>query len=415
MRRLVWKPESRRFALDGILLVNAGAITGFLYLLVHPILGRTLSGLQYYSVVQLLGLLAVLSVPSSAANVAISRYVAEFAQGNQVALWVTIVRRALRRIACWGAAALAGWCLAAAPLAGLLKAPSAMAVVLLGTMAYVSLFAPIVQGTLQGSQRFGWLAAAMLLAALLRVALAGAVTPFVPTVEAAMVAVAASMLAGLLIGAWPLRRIVTDTAPKADYDTRPIYRFFWPVLLGQGAVFVLSTADVILAARLLETTHLSAYGKVATLSRTVLFLAQPIAVAMFPRAVTSARLRVLLAPLAVAFLISAAGATALTILPSLPMRLMYGVRDPSYDPLTRLYVWAVLPHAMTMFVSQYLWARHRTGSVLWLLPIAALYLAGLGLWHGTPTAMITVLAVAGWVSLAVLMMEVVRVARLATA
>ncbi len=388
------------------MLVNASALTGFLYLLVHPILGRTLAPVDYAGFVQLMGLLAVLGVPAGAVRVAISRYVSEYAHGSQVQRWVTVVRRALHRAAWVGLLALLAWSLASGWLADLLHAPSRTALLLLGVMGFISLFTPIMQGTLQGAQWFGWFALASLTGGVMRLLLAGGAGLLDGGVGMVLVAVTLSLLCALLISWWPFRRLMRDTPVLPDFDTRPIYRYIWPVLAGQGAVFLLVNADIIFSARFLKGDELAAYGKVATLSRTVMFLSQPVALAMFPRAVTSPRLRVLMGPLAFAFLISLAGAVLLYLAPSLPMRLMYRVSDPYYDQLTRLYVWAALPHAMVMFTAQYLWARHQTRGVLMLIPVLALYLVALWHRHDTPETMIGILTMAGWISLALIAIAV---------
>jgi O-antigen/teichoic acid export membrane protein len=400
--RLTLSKENLRLVRDSAVLVNASLITGFLYLLVHPILGRSMDKVDYAGFVQLMGLLAVLGVPSNATRVAISRYVAEFAQGRQVELWVAVVRRALWRLTMWGGLALVLWLLATGPLQRALHAPSRVSVAILGITAFISLYSPVVQGTLQGAMRFQWFSFAILSAALRRVLFAGATAMAGGTIDLVLGGVALSMLAGVLVGAWPFRRILRETPVIPSFDTAPIYHYLWPVLAGQTAVFLLVNTDLILSARFLPDEALAAYGKASTLSRTVLFLSQPIALAMFPRAVNSPRLRVLLGPLSFAFLISLAGAVALTLYPSLPMRLMYRVVDAHYDHLTRLYVWAALPHAMVMFIAQYLWARHQTKRVLLLLPVLALYLAALWCWHDSAETIIGVLTAAGWVSLAIM-------------
>ncbi|MCE9613628.1 MAG: hypothetical protein K8T26_05085 [Lentisphaerae bacterium] len=391
--------ETFRLAQDSAILVNAGMLMGLLFLLVHPILGRLMGPVDYAVFVQLMGLLTVLGVPASAVQVAVSRYVAEFAHGNQVSLWVTVVRRATRRLVWWTLASLLGWLALAGWIAGLLHVEAVTSLVILGVAGAINMFVPIVNGALQGAMLFRWLAFASLGSGVCRVLFCSGTSALVGGVDAALVAVGASLLAGLAMGVWPFRKILADTPALPGFDTRPVYRYLWPVLGGQTAVFVLINADVILSARLLAPADLALYGKVAMLSRTVLFVAQPIAYAMFPRAVNSSSLRVLLVPLAAGFAITLSGALGLCLMPGLPMRLMYGVLDPSYDALTRLYVWAALPLSMTMFMAQYLWARHQPGRVLVLLPILAVYLLALSRSHGSPAAMITAMAIAGTVAM----------------
>ena len=402
--------ETFGLARDSAILVNAGVLTGFLFLLVHPILGRMMGEVDYAVFVQLMGLLTVLGVPASAGQVAISRYVAEFAHGNQVSLWVTVVRRAARRLAWCAGASLVIWVGFSGWIAQLLHVDSQMSLVILGIAAAISLFIPIVHGTLQGAMLFSWLALAGLGSGVLRVIFCTSAAGLHGGVDGALIGVGGSIFLGMVIGFWPFRKILAKTSALPDFDTRPIYRYLWPVLGGQAAVFLLVNADLILSARILAPEQLAMYGKVAMLSRTVLFVAQPIASAMFPRAVTSGGWRVLLLPLTAAFAITLAGAVVLSVCPGLPMRLMYRVNNADYDHLTRYYVWAALPHSMTMFLAQYLWARHQPRRILFLLPILAGYLFALSRCEGSPEAMIVALALAG-VAAMIVMIACVLIAR----
>ncbi len=104
--RISMKKDRFHLAFDSVLLVNAGVITGFLYMLVHPILGRLMSGIDYADFAQLLKLLFVIGVPASALRVAMARYVSEYHHADAVDVWTTVVRRALRRMSVWSLAGL---------------------------------------------------------------------------------------------------------------------------------------------------------------------------------------------------------------------------------------------------------------------------------------------------------------------
>lgn len=395
--------DTFRLAQDSAILVNAAAFSGFLFLLVHPLLGRWMRAVDYAAFLQVMALLTVLGVPANAVQVAVSRYVAEFAHGNLISLWVTVVHRAARRLAWCGGVGLIGWFVLCPSMADLLHVGSVTSLAIVGVAAVISLFLPLVFGTLQGAMWFRWFAVAALSLGVFRLLFCSVAVLTHNSVPSALLGVTVSILAGLLVGYWPFRQLMAGTSILPDFDTRPVYRYLWPVLGGQAAVFLLISADMILSKRLLPPDEFGTYGKVAMLSRTVLFIAQPIAIAMFPRAVNSARLRVLLVPLAAAFGITLTGAVALSIMPNLPMRLMYGVDDPIFDALTRSYVWAMLPHAMVMFIAQYLWARHQIYRVLFLVPIVLAYVAALWRTAQTSEEIILFLAGAGWLALGVLL------------
>jgi O-antigen/teichoic acid export membrane protein len=385
-------PERLRFARDSVLMIVSSALSGLFYLLVHVFVGRLLGKVEYGQLVALLGLLNVINLPSSTARIVLARFVAEYAHGNATQLWVTVVKRAVRRITLWGIVALLLWSLLSTVIRDVLHAPSASSIVILGGIAFAMLYSPILQGTLQGARFFGWLAAAGLAGSGGRLLFTSAAAAGVGSVTSVLVAVLLSVLFALAVSYWRFHAVLRTTPRLDRFDTRPMYRYMWPVLFGQGALFILMNADLILSARFLPESDLAIYGYAAMLSRTVLFLPQPIALAMFPRAVNSRNPWLLIGPLAFSLVVGLAAAGFIFTVPDLPMRLMYGVTDASCLALVRRYVWAAIPLSLCAIVAQYLWARHATIRMLVLIPVALAYIAGLFLFHAEPTQMVVCLA-----------------------
>jgi O-antigen/teichoic acid export membrane protein len=391
-----------RFVWDSGLLVVMGAATGLLYMVTQSVLGRMMGEVDYAQVVALLGLLNVLSLPASAMQLTMARYVAEHAQQNAVQIWVTIFKRALRRVGLFSLSGFLLWGLFSGVLQEFFNAPSILSIIILGLMALTRLFSPIISGALQGGSSFGWLASLGVSDALFR--LLFCVTAFFvgARTDGVLGAIAIATLFSLSLGCIPFRRVVAQTPAIEGYDTRPIYRYLWPVLLGQGAMLLLMNGDVMFSAKFLDGKELAVYGKAATLSRMILFLAQPVAIAMFPRAVNSSNRILFFGPFLFALLTSVAAALVISLFPIFPMKLMYGVSDPVYLQTAGLYVWAALPLSLSGIATKYLWARHRTGRALLLLPVVAVYFLLLFLFHETPKQMIGCLAIGGWSSVAVL-------------
>jgi O-antigen/teichoic acid export membrane protein len=403
--------EAWRFAWDsGVLFAGNGAMA-FLFLLFHVLLGRWMLPVDYATLVALIGLLNVLNVPAGVMQLTMARYVAEYVHRDDADTWLLLVRRGLRLVTQWGLVALGLWCLGAPWLRATLKAPTTASLAMVGVIAFVFLYTPILGGALQGSRRFGWsavagigVAASRLALALLVVLLQGGLTPIL-----GMVAV--SVVVGLLISYWPLREHRQAPLPGTLPAARSIHGYFWAVLFGQIALFLLINADLILSPRYLSGDTLAAYGKAATLSRIVFFLPLPIVTAMFPRAVTSGSPRLILVPAFVTLLLCATAAAVITLVPALPMRLMYGISDPLHLELTRWYVWAAIPLALINILSPYLWARREAARTLWLIPVTLGYLTLLSVFHATPQQIILCLLAGGLAALALLLGLTVGVLR----
>lgn len=421
----------QRFALDGLLMIAANGAAGLCYLLVHVVLGRRMDGLEYASLVALIGLLNVLSLGGTALQVVLARFTAESELAGRSQLWMTALRRALERGLFWGLGALALWALLAWPLVEPLAAPSWIALILLGLTAGLQLTAPLVHGALQGLRRFGWLAASSLAAAGGRLSVATLIAYLGGGATWAMIAFVAGAAAALGVGLWPLRRPLrrplrskdwdvdadSSTFPAVDLPTADLWRELWIVVLGQGALFLLINGDLILSARVLEGPELEAYGKAAMLARIVVFLPLPLVIAMFPRAAVSAHRGLLLGPLAVVTAVALTAAGLVYGLPDLLLGWMYGdaVAPVSAEAaeLARLYALAAVPLVWVEVLMPYLWARRRARGALLLWLPAAFYLVVL--W-GAPDgpAMIRALGVAALVAAAGLAALTMRPERLST-
>lgn len=387
--------DPRRFAFDVSLLIIANGFAGLLFMLVHVAMGRMMTSADYAVLVSLLGLLNILNVPSSAIRVMMARYVAEYAHGDDVSLWVTLVKRAFSRLTLVAIVGLIGWFGVSLLLPAYFDGYTIPSLWMLGLAAFVTLFSPVVFGTLQGARLFGWLALTGLVAAGGRLLLSiGAVT-LGGQVTGVIAAVAGAALFSALIGYVPFHRLFVTTSPARHFDSKPIYGYLWPVLGGQLALFVLLNADLILSVRLLEGDTLQAYSKAAMLARTVLFLPLPVAIAMFPRAVNSPKRGLFWGPVVFTVSVSLVAALGITLLPGLPMKLMYNVEDSLHNELARLYVWAVLPLSLATVMAQYLWARHETRAVLWAAPMVAGYVISLLLFAHTPAQIVGCLAMGG--------------------
>jgi len=400
------------FAWDSLLLMAAGGAAGLILFVYHAVMKRMLGADDYASLVALLGLLNFMVLPAESINYTMSRFVAEHVNDKAVSAWVTIFRRALGKMTRLSLIGLAAWVLCAPWLAPFFGSPSVAAVAVLGLAAVLVLYMPIITGTLQGAQMFGHLAGISLLSPLSKLALCAAAVWLGAGLAGIIGAIAASILATGAIASIPFHGVVARTEMIEDYDTRPIYRYFLPVLLSQGALLLLMNADLIFFKRFLYGEYAAqapAYAQAATLSRAVVFISQPLAIAMFPRAVNSSRRAVFFGPLLFAGLAGAALALLITLYPEVPFGLVYATDDPVCLAIGQRYVWAALPLSMAAIALKYVWARHLTSRALaLLLPIAAGYLTLLYFHHRTAFEMINCLAAGSWTALAALVLLVLR-------
>ncbi|MCG8454730.1 MAG: hypothetical protein MI919_00505, partial [Holophagales bacterium] len=384
---------------DGALMTVSNGLAGGLFLATHMVVGRHLDGVDYALLVALLGLLSVLGVPQATMQIVVARFAAE-----PEAAWARLLRGSVRQVTRFGLLAFVGWVLCLPWSRHLVPGASAVDLFLIALVAWIGLYTPIFSGALQGRHRFLWLAASGTGGALARLLLATVAALLVGRVDLVLLAWVASYAVSVALAAWPLRAALAvdrggELGPPTGFGDPRLRRYAAWVLAGQLVFFGLLNADLILAPRLLADDDLAVYGKVAMLCRSVLFLPVPVVLAMFPRAVVSARRRVLLGPLLFASAVAAAAATVVWLRPDLPLELMFGVSGAEYSALARAYVWAAVPLTLDLVIVHYLWARRSHLVALGLAPVVAAYLVLLIFFDGPPTALPGLLGAAAGVAL----------------
>lgn len=404
--------SSGQLTWDSALLFVGNGVISVLFLLFHVVTGRTLSGAAYAELVAMIGLLNVLNVPAGVMQLTISRYVADWGQNAEDKTWLQIVHSGLRNVTKWGLVALVVWFVMSRFLYIQMGADSVTSLWLTGFAAFVFLYTPILGGALQGRHYFGWFVVSGLGVGLSRLVLAGGLLPFSRTASSMLLAVSLSFVVGLLLSWIPLRKERPDAdAEPLKMNDHGIQKYFLGVLLGQGALYILINADLILMPRLLEGTTLEAYSKAATVARIVFFLPLPIMIAMFPRAVVSQKPSILFIPLAGTLGVSLLAAGFMSLFPSLLFTVIYGEVTPEQIDLVRLYVWATIPFALISILSPYLWARKQIALTMGLIPVTGFYLVGLLSSPQSPQSIIMLMAMAGGLSFLFLLIFTVRILR----
>jgi O-antigen/teichoic acid export membrane protein len=113
------------------------------------------------------------------------------------------------------------------------------------------------------------------------------------------------------------------------------------------------------------------------IGRALVFLTQPLVMVMFPKlaraAATGEKSNALALTIGTTLFFCSSAALAATILPWLPLRIMY---PPDYlvaAPLVRWFGWCFLPLALSQVMINSLMARARFAAVPWLVAVAVAY------------------------------------------
>jgi O-antigen/teichoic acid export membrane protein len=252
--------------------------------------------------------------------------------------------------------------------------PAALWVTLLAGL--LILWSPMLSGVLQGQQNFLWLGWSSILGGFGRSAAIFVIVRLMGTgVTGAMVAVLCGILLSLLISAWQSRAVWHG--PTEPFVWRPWLLRVLPLTLGVAATTFIMTADMIVVRSFFDEDPTGFYSAAGILGRALAYFTGPMTAVMFPKIVQSAaraeRTDVLAQALGATALLGGAGALFCTILPEVPLRIMYDQTYLVIKPLVPWFAWCVLPLTLANVLINNLLARSRFAVVPWLVLVALTY------------------------------------------
>jgi O-antigen/teichoic acid export membrane protein len=354
---------------------------GLCMTLVHTVASK-MGPQEYSTFVSLLRLMIIMGVPATALQIIFARQAAIVTNDRQEEQ----LRATTRALLTWtflvwlvcGGAVLA----AARPLSRLLTISNPAALYFTVVLALTGLWIPIGKGLLQGKHEFGglgWLqisdGAARFSVMLLMIFVLGG------KAAGAMFAVVAGQLLTVLIGA----RLTGGL-----WAVRPTVAFHWkawvgqalPMTLGLGTIPVMSSIDMLFVQGLFSDTGRTAlYGGAMLTGFAIIQFIAPVALVMFARVAKNAaraeRADSLGLTLAATALFGIVAAVGCTLLPRLPLRLMYFSNRQMWEaaPLVPWFAWALLPLTVANVLVQNILARGRFQAVPWLVLVPAVYTA----------------------------------------
>jgi O-antigen/teichoic acid export membrane protein len=163
--------ETIRLLRGSTLLMGGSIVGGLLGVAYTFLMARSLDAPDYATLVALLSLLTIVSLPSSTIQVVVARSVAQAEGAGRYALTGEIVLGLLRRVLPVAVVTTVAVAAAAEPLAAFLQVGAPDALFFMAPLLGLALLLPALRGALQGMQRFGVLAALALLDTLFKVAL----------------------------------------------------------------------------------------------------------------------------------------------------------------------------------------------------------------------------------------------------
>jgi O-antigen/teichoic acid export membrane protein len=276
-------------------------------------------------------------------------------------------------------------------------------------IALPTMWFPIMMGMLQGRQNFLWLGWAQIVHGVGRFSgICVVVLIFGGYAAGATGAIFVGLMSALTIGAWQNREYWR-------IQPEPIvwWKFWWnwlvrvvPLTLGLGAATFMLSADMLFVQWFFNKEQTGYYAAAGMIGRALVYFTQPLTAVMFPKVVRSAaqskKTDVLALTLGVTALAGGAAALGCTVLPSLPLRIVY---DKSFlavaTPLVPWFAWCMLPLTLANVLISAMMARAQFKSVPWLVLVAAGYAVALYFRHDSFQMVIQTLGIFGLLLLGV--------------
>ncbi len=395
-----------------LLLLFATQIGGAANLLFQMVMMRSLTTEEYGVLATMLSLILVFVMPLEALRTTVAHQAGLVARMNRPGN----IRRLVRRWAYYllGPSALIlvlGWGGGAA-LADFFQMPSAMPVLATAVIIAGVPFMQMCVGALQGMQAFVWMSLVGQGWGLIRLVVGVAfVTLVARSATAGLSAHALGVGVAVAAGLMGLRRLLKGMPAGDEMDFGGMRYFLMSLLILSGYA-VLSYADVMLVKRFFDPAEAGLFAKAATMGRTIIFITVPIAMAMFPKVISTGLTsitdrRVFKRALLMAVLLVAATALAVSVLAQYIWLVFTGDRpDEEAVFLIRAVVWAMAPLGVTLLLVNFELAQRRF-HIAGLLPgLAVLYIVGVNIWHDTLLQVVAVLAVISVSSLILLGVDV---------
>ncbi|HEV2327314.1 MAG TPA: oligosaccharide flippase family protein [Verrucomicrobiae bacterium] len=357
-------------------MMMASTASGMIMYLVHPIVSRGMPESEYGVFTTLLQVGTMMTIPAGGLQPVIAQQQSRAITGEQqreVASEFRAVMQAMFFI--WLVFAVITGIFWHQAVAGL-KIQNPMALVMTLFIGLASLWSPLVQGMLQGRQNFLWLGWMTISNGVGRLAVVSIVVlVFHGWAAGAMGSVLAGMAALIVIGLWQARDVWSIAGTRvhwADWLSRVI-----PLTLAVGAGNFMLSADMVFTQKYFPGDKTGYYAAAGMIGRALVFLTQPLVMVMFPKlaraSATGEKSNALALTLGTTVFFCGCAALGATILPRLPMRVMY---PPAYLVAAQLvpwFAWCMLPLTLSQVMINSLMARARFRSVPFLVMVAVGY------------------------------------------
>lgn len=365
----------------------ASNIGSFFNLLYQLIMLRLLSKDAFASLNSLLSLLVIISVPSLAFNIMVTKHISGHYARNMLEELRTIWQKLSLHTFLFSAGVLGLIIAFKQPIAHFLHMDSTLAVIILSGIFFLNVISSVINGGLQGLERYTWLGIITIAAGFLKLAIALVLAMRFPnSLELGLMGFLLPMLIAIALSLWPLRFLFQGKA-KGRIDLRRLYAYVFPVLLVGVCFAVLTNMDMVLVKHFF-TSDAQDYAIAQMIGKIILSIAGVIYVVMFSH-VANLHARkedsraILKRSLWYTFAFSFPAVILYNVFPGPIFHILAGQVSPQAILLGRLFSLSMLFYVLSNVLFYYQLSVERYEFIKLLMMMAAALIIGINLFHRT--------------------------------
>lgn len=286
---MIKRIKNSPFARNSLILFAGTMAANVLNYFFHLAIGRMVSVEIYGEIESLVSLMSIFSVPATTLAMVVTQLSSRAKAEDDKAKSHLLLNYFNKKIFKFGLPIfLAGLFLA--PFAGeFLNIQNNLALILIWMAVFVSFFAAINQGILQGWQKFKQISGLGVFATVIKLIFGIALVKIGFGLSGAIGSFSLSILASYIASIAILKFIVTEKIPSTDgteekLDIGSLKDYILPVFLGNLAINILGNADMIMAKHNLDLVSAGQYGALTIISKIILFVTGVIPVVLFSMA-----------------------------------------------------------------------------------------------------------------------------------
>lgn len=274
---------------------DSGLIKAGIIFLIFSVVIAVFNYLYQFSMIRMLGpedygilgslfaIIYLVTFSTSPINMVVSKTIAEHHLKNKEKIKF-IYYNTFKKIIFIGLLILALYILASPFIASYMNIDDLPGVILVGVIAYFSLIAVLLTGTLNGMQKFVWQNISGLISTILKFSLAVLLVYLGFKVNGALTAIIIGILISLIVAYIPIKRELRKTKQKR-INLKSMYYYAFPVFLSSVFFVLIITLDQILVKHFFSSEQAGIYAAAGMIAKMVWFGSSFLIGPLFPKVV----------------------------------------------------------------------------------------------------------------------------------